>query len=137
MGDYAMVISSLDRQQLALIKRAIHVTISSPTDRFVDCIGPVSLAETPRMMTRRQLLGIATGAGAAITVGMLPGLSGIRGGAKAPGSVRRIKISPVPGVSYSKATLAFMHRARFETPRHAIYGMKDPNIPFLIQHVPS
>jgi len=41
----------------------------------------------------------------------------------------------VPGVCYSETTLAFMARARFETPRQAIYGMKDPNIRFLIEHV--
>ena len=72
------------------------------------------------MINRRQLLGYAGAAGAAMTVGMLPGLRNVRG-----------------GTGPSAATLAFMRRARFETPRQAIYGMKDPNIPFLIEHVAS
>jgi len=28
-----------------------------------------------------------------------------------------------------------MERARFETPRQAIYGMKDPSIRFIIEYV--
>jgi hypothetical protein len=90
------------------------------------------------MINRRQLLGYAGAAGAAMTVGMLPGLRNVRGGTGPSAATRRrIKLSPIPGVSYSAATLAFMRRARFETPRQAIYGMKDPNIPLLIEHVAS
>lgn len=89
------------------------------------------------MMKRRQILGYAGVAGAAITVGMLPGLRSVCG-RKARRKFDRpsIKLSPVPGVAYSATTLAFMARARFDTPRQAIYGMKDPNIQFFIEHVP-
>lgn len=90
------------------------------------------------MMNRRQILGFAGLAGAALTVGIVPGLRSVGASAGSAKSHRAsIKLSPVPGVSYSPATLAFMARARFETPRQAIYGMKDPNIPFFIEHVPS
>lgn len=88
------------------------------------------------MMNRRALLGMTGAAGAALAVGMIPGLKG--SGARTNRSSnagKNIRICPVPGVSYSAATLAFMQRARFETPRQAIYGMKDPNIQFLIEHV--
>jgi hypothetical protein len=69
---------------------------------------------------------------------MLPGLNGFSGSpALRKRAHRHIRLSPVPGFAYSAASLAFMGRARFESPRQAIYGMKDPNIPFLIQHVPS
>lgn len=71
-----------------------------------------------------------------MTVAMVPGLMNVSGGLGRSKSSRRcIKLSPVVGVSYSEATLAFMKRARFETPRQAIYGMKDPNIEFMIEHV--
>lgn len=73
-----------------------------------------------------------------MTVGMLPGLLHVGGeSARIKSACRSIRLAPVPGISYTAATLAFMERARFESPRQAVYGMKDPNIPFLIQHVPS
>ena len=88
------------------------------------------------MMNRRTLLGMTGAAGAALTVATLPGLRHLCG--KPNGAVkcgRCVKLSPIAGISYSAATLAFMDRARFDTPRQAIYGMKDPNIQFLIEHV--
>lgn len=88
------------------------------------------------MMTRRQLLGLSAGAGASLTIGMLPGVKEICGksiGKRAP--LRLIKISPMPGIQYSQNALNFMSHARFETPRQAIYGMKDPNVEFLIEYV--
>lgn len=90
------------------------------------------------MVKRRQFLGYAGAAGAALTVTLLPGLrSFVSGSVQSKDTRRAIKLSPVPGLFYTETTLAFMSRARFVTPRQAIYGMKDPNIPFLIEHVPN
>lgn len=87
-------------------------------------------------MKRRDLLALTGATGAALTVGVLPGLRSVCGNpSRSQGATRRVKLTPVPGVAYSDSALAFMERARFGTPRQAIYGMKDPNIEFFVEHV--
>jgi hypothetical protein len=88
--------------------------------------------------TGSQALRLTGLAGSALTLGVLPGLGDQGGhGSSALRRSKLVKLSPLPGVSYRKRTLDFMERARFETPRQAIYGMKDPRIPFVIESVPA
>lgn len=87
-------------------------------------------------MKRRNLLALIGASSATITIASLPGLNHLCGGKTLKHSRNRcIKISPIPGVVYTTSALAFMERARFETPRQAIYGMKDPSIRFIIEYV--
>jgi hypothetical protein len=87
-------------------------------------------------MKRRNILTLIGASTAALTVGTFPCLKSLSSSHRASHSPkRRLKLSPVPGVAYSESALAFMQRARFETPRQAIYGMKDPNIEFIIEYV--
>lgn len=87
-------------------------------------------------MKRRNILNLIGVSAAALTVSTLPNLLSLGVAHRAfHSSKRRLKLSPIPGVAYSESALAFMERARFETPRQAIYGMKDPNIEFFIEYV--
>jgi hypothetical protein len=87
-------------------------------------------------MKRRNMLTLVGVSTAALTVATFPGLRQFCGGkALAKPRKRCIKISPIPGVTYTPSAIAFMGRARFENPRQAIYGMKDPNVRFIIEYV--
>jgi hypothetical protein len=88
-------------------------------------------------MKRRNILTLIGASTAALTVVTIPGLQ-LLCGSKSQSRIKKrcIKISPVPGVNYSAAALAFMERARFDTPRQAIYGMKDPSMRFIIEYLP-
>ncbi len=89
-------------------------------------------------MKRRNLITLIGSSTAALTVATLPGLRLLCADKKVTKVQKRcIKISPLPGVVYRPAALAFMERARFDTPRQAIYGMKDPNVRFMIEYVSS
>ena len=86
-------------------------------------------------VSRRKILGVVTGGAAGVgLVATLPGLKQITLGQSSRTSLRkRVQLVPVPGVKYRKRALDFMATARFKDPRSAIYGMRDPNVPFLIK----
>jgi hypothetical protein len=88
-------------------------------------------------MKRRNILNLIGASTALLTVSTFPSLLSLGAAHRAAShpSKCRLKLSPIPGVAYSDSALAFMERARFETPRQAIYGMKDPNIEFFIEYV--
>jgi hypothetical protein len=96
----------------------------------------ISLLITHPPMKRRNIITLIGASTAALTLATLPGLRQFCGGKALSNSRKRnIKISPIPGVSYTPTALAFMERARFENPRQAIYGMKDPSVRFIIEYV--
>lgn len=87
-------------------------------------------------MNRRKILGLIGVTGAAMSVAILPGVQSLGAANSRPrNKSRKIRLTAVPGVSYSKGTLAYMERARFETPRQAIFGIKDPSIPVIVEYV--
>lgn len=88
------------------------------------------------MMNRRKVLSLIGVTGAAMSVAILPGVQALAAASARPkNKSRKIRLTAIPGVSYSKSTLAYMERARFDTPRQAIFGLKDPTTPFIVEYV--
>ena len=89
-------------------------------------------------ISRRSVFKFGGAALGISTIAVLPGLKDVCDVSKnSRRSDRKVKLVPIKGVSYSPATLAFMESSRFESPKHAIYGLRNPNIEFYLEYIES
>lgn len=48
----------------------------------------------------------------------------------------RVRLLPVPGVTYPESFLNFIRKARFRSIRDAVAAIRDPRLPVRVTHVP-
>ncbi len=84
------------------------------------------------MLTRKKFL---KNFGSGIAIISVVGTISLRR-ARLPVSVRKpYRLAPVEGYAYTASFRAFMHRARFATPREALKSVRNQQIPFKIETV--
>jgi hypothetical protein len=83
-----------------------------------------------KKLTRKQFLLCLGGAAGAGMLATLPGLGRVAKNNNKRDSVRDVRVIPVKGVRYNNSFLEFIKDARFESPRHAIMSIGNPDLEY-------
>ena len=86
-------------------------------------------------IARRSAITLGVGVVGAASVGLFPGIRDLCKSEKKVFSGSKIKVSPIPGQFYPASLLAFMEKARFETPQRAIHAIKNPCYDYYLEYV--